>query len=142
MAIARDLLRQKLRCQADVLGGVPDAGEAVEPIRLALEELERAETTAQLRSAEAKAANAYWGVWASIPVPWARKDTGRVPVHWRAFGTRSSPLTGSPRSAAGPANAILNYLYAILEAEARIALLAIGFEPGLGVLHVDFQARD
>ena len=142
LGAARDLLPQKPRGQAGVRGGVPDGGAAVKVIRLALEELERVKTTLQLRSAEAKAANAYWGGWASAPVPWARKDTERVPEHWRTVGTRSSPLTGSPRSAANPANAILNCLYAILEAEARIALLAVGLDPGLGVLHADLKARD
>lgn len=142
LAIARDLLRQKLRGQADVLGGLPDAGEAVGVIQLALGELERGETVEQLRSAEAKAASAYWGAWGSIPVPWARKGADMVPGHWLAFGTRSSPLTGSPRSAATPVNALLNYLYAMLEAEARIALLAVGLDPGMGVLHADLKARD
>jgi hypothetical protein len=36
----------------------------------------------------------------------------------------------------------LNYLYAILEAESRIAILSIGLDPGTGVLHVDLRARD
>jgi CRISPR/Cas system-associated endonuclease Cas1 len=36
----------------------------------------------------------------------------------------------------------LNYLYALLESEARIAAAALGLDPGLGVLHVDMQARD
>jgi len=142
LAIARDLLRDKLRDQADVLGQLPDRSGALASVGAALGELERAETVGHLRSAEAKAAAAYWGAWASIPVPWARKDANRVPDHWQAFGTRSSPLTGSPRSAANPANALLNYLYALLEAEARIALLAVGLDPGLGVLHADLKARD
>jgi hypothetical protein len=41
-----------------------------------------------------------------------------------------------------PANALLNYLYAILEAEARIAILSMGLDPGMGVLHADLKARD
>src|SRR4029077_70303 len=41
-----------------------------------------------------------------------------------------------------PANAILNYLYAILEAEARIAALAVGLDPLLGLLHADRSNRD
>jgi len=36
----------------------------------------------------------------------------------------------------------LNYLYALLEAEARLAAATLGLDPGLGVLHVDTQARD
>ena len=41
-----------------------------------------------------------------------------------------------------PAQAILNYLYSILEAEARLACLTVGLDPGLGVLHADLNARD
>jgi hypothetical protein len=37
------------------------------------------------------------------------------------FGARVSPLTGSPRLAVNPPNAVLNYLYAILESEARLS---------------------
>jgi CRISPR/Cas system-associated endonuclease Cas1 len=66
----------------------------------------------------------------------------RVPEHWRTFGTRRSPLSSSPRSAANPANAMLNYLYTILESETRIAAAALGLDPGLGVLHVDRNNRD
>ena len=51
----------------------------------------------------------------------------------------SKPL---PCRATDPANAILNYLYAILEAEARIAALRMGLDPGLGFLHVDQVSRD
>src|SRR5205807_7494021 len=62
--------------------------------------------------------------------------------HWRSFGARVSPLTGSPRLAVNPPNAILNYLYSVLESEARLAAAALGLDPGLGVLHVDTPARD
>ena len=50
--------------------------------------------------------------------------------------------TGSPRLATNPANAMLNYLYAVLESETRLAVAALGLDPGLGVLHVDTQFRD
>ena len=49
------------------------------------------------------------------------------------FGTRKSILSGSPRQAANPSNAILNYLYAVLESETRLALSALGLDPGLGL---------
>ncbi len=142
LAIARDLLREKLRGQAEVLAEIPDSDGARSGVEQALAELERAETIEQLRSAEAQAAVAYWQAWSPVPLPWARKDGNNVPEHWRTFGTRSSPLSGSPRSAVNPANALLNYLYAVLEAEARIALLSVGLDPGLGVLHADLKARD
>jgi CRISPR/Cas system-associated endonuclease Cas1 len=41
-----------------------------------------------------------------------------------------------------PSNSVLSYLYAILEAEARLACLAVGPAPGLGVLYADQKARD
>jgi CRISPR associated protein, Cas1 family len=69
-------------------------------------------------------------------------DVARVPDHWRSFGGRISPLTGSPRLAANPPNAILNYLYALLEAEARGAASAMGLDASLGVLHADTPHRD
>jgi hypothetical protein len=37
---------------------------------------------------------------------------------------------------------MLNYLYALLESESRLAAAALGLDPGLGVLHVDTTARD
>jgi len=65
-----------------------------------------------------------------------------VPVHWTSFTQRASLLTGSPRVATDPICAVLNYLYAILEAECRIGLLAVGLDPGIGVLHTDQRSRD
>ncbi|MBA3687630.1 MAG: CRISPR-associated endonuclease Cas1 [Chloroflexi bacterium] len=91
---------------------------------------------------EAAAANGYWSAWASVPMPWTRADASNAPEHWRTVGRRRSPLTGNARLAATPAHALLNYLYAILEAEARLACLAAGLDPGLGVLHADQKSRD
>jgi hypothetical protein len=75
-------------------------------------------------------------------VMFPRQDMNRVPQHWRTFGTRKSVLTGSPRLATNPPNAILNYCYALLESESRLALAALGLDPGMGMLHVDTPARD
>src|SRR5262249_30091626 len=58
------------------------------------------------------------------------------------FGTRKSLLSGSQRLAVNPPNAMLNYLYALLEAEARLAAAALGLDPGLGFIHLDTKARD
>jgi hypothetical protein len=37
---------------------------------------------------------------------------------------------------------MLNYLYAILESEARLAISELGLDPGIGVLHSDTRTRD
>jgi CRISPR/Cas system-associated endonuclease Cas1 len=39
-------------------------------------------------------------------------------------------LTGGPRLAANPANAVLNYIYALLEGEATLAARLVGLDPG------------
>src|SRR5215469_15146477 len=105
-------------------------------------ELPTADSISAIRLIEAQAARAYWSAWSTLPINFPKNDRGRVPEHWLSFGARVSPLTGSPRLAVNPPNAILNYVYATLESEARLAAAALGLDPGLGVLHVDTPARD
>ena len=105
-------------------------------------ELPSADSIATVRLIEAQAALAYWAAWRTLPINVPRNDLRRVPDHWRRFGARISPLPGSTRLAANPPNAIWNYLYALLESEARLAAAALGLDPGLGVLHVDAPNRD
>ena len=70
------------------------------------------------------------------------RDLARVPARWARYDSRASILTGAPRAATNPVNALLNYTYALLESEARLALLAAGLDPTLGVLHSDQRNRD
>src|SRR5438270_8416141 len=65
-----------------------------------------------------------------------------VPPHWQTVRERGSPLSDSARHAVDPANAILNYAYAVLEAQSRPALVAEGFDLGCGFLHADKQYRE
>jgi len=142
LAIARDLLMAKLEKQAGVVEQMGGHDEAVEIIRAARDGLGGADSVEGLMRLEAVAASAYWEAWAAIPIRFARKEEPRVPEHWRTFGSRSSPITSSQRKAANPVNALLNYLYAMLEAEARIAALTLGLDPGMGFLHADLPRRD
>ena len=64
-----------------------------------------------------------------------------MPEHWQTFGQRASLITGGPRLATNPANAILNYLYALLEAETSLACHTVGLDPGLGIFHTDRRDR-
>jgi hypothetical protein len=118
------------------------AVECSEKIHCYRSELAEADDLIRVRLVESRAAAVYWSAWRSLPVVFPTKDQRQVPVHWRPFGTRVSPLSGSPRLAVNPPNAILNYLYSLLESEARLAAAALGPDPGLGVLHVDTKARD
>jgi len=104
--------------------------------------LSTADTLDLVRTLESQAAAAYWNAWYDVPILYPRADLPRVPEHWRRFGTSKSPLTGSPRLAINPPGAILNYCYALLESEARLAASALGLDPGIGFLHLDTPNRD
>ncbi len=115
------------------------AADNISKFRSALTSVRQLEAVLSL---EANAAAAYWSSWSNLSIQYSRIDVRRVPDHWQVFGARVSPLTGSPRLAVNPPNAVLNYLYAILESEARLAAAELGLDPGLGVLHKDTPNRD
>ena len=95
-----------------------------------------AENMDVLRGYEAIAAVRYFDALRDIPIFWPKSDLRKVPQHWRIFGTRASVLSGGPRLATNPPNAILNYCFALCESEARLALNALGLDPGIGYLHL------
>jgi CRISPR-associated endonuclease Cas1 len=139
---SRELIDRKLAGQEKIaIERLHDESTAfaIRKFRSGLAEVESIDA---VRSIEAQAAQAYWSAWRALPIMFPRKDLPRVPDHWRTFGSRTSSLTGSPRLATNPVNAMLNYLYALLEAEARLAAATLGLDPGIGVLHVDTPYRD
>jgi len=140
--IARELIDKKIAGQEQVARYKLLANDCADTIGRYRAELGKADSPEAIRQVESQAAGAYWSAWRDLPITFPRKDAPRVPEHWRSFGTRVSPLTGSPRLAVNPPNAILNYLYAILESESRLAAATLGLDPGIGVLHVDMPARD
>jgi CRISPR-associated endonuclease Cas1 len=140
--IARELILKKLAAQESVCRNRIHNIDSADAIVDASKKIPKAKTVSQLRLAEAQAGAAYWSAWHGLPISYPRADLIRVPEHWRTFGGRKSPISGSPRLAVNPPNAMLNYLYAILESESRLALAALGLDPGTGVLHADLTARD
>lgn len=141
--IVEGLIRRKVEGQLSLLDRLPPHRDAKPMLQRVLERLHTATTLEALRNLESVAARYYWAAWRDVPVRFAKADRKRRPDYWQRFGTRVSPLAGTgPRKAVNPANAILNYLYAILEAEARIAALAVGADPMLGFLHTDQRNRD
>jgi CRISPR-associated endonuclease Cas1 len=131
LAGQENVARERLRNSA--------VADGIAKFRSALHSVRRVEA---VLSIEANAAQAYWSAWSSLPIQYPRTDLRRVPEHWQVFGARVSPLTGSPRLAVNPPNSVLNFLYCILESEARLAAAELGLDPGLGVLHRDAPNRD
>jgi CRISPR-associated endonuclease Cas1 len=140
--IARQIISQKLAGQEKNARELLQNLSVAKTIEGFTASLEFAKSSQDIRQLESQAAQAYWSAWRELPVNFPTADLNRVPQHWRIFGTRKSPITGSPRLAVNPANAILNYLYALLESEARLSAAAVGLDPGIGFLHVDTDSRD
>jgi CRISPR-associated protein Cas1 len=138
--IIRHLLTLKIEGQADNCRRLDAANP--EEMKRSLGLVQQAGDLEGLRIGEVQAAVAYWHAWTEVPIRFTRADQDRVPDHWLRLGLRRSPQSGSARRATSPINAVLNYLYALLEAEARIATIAVGLDPGLGILHLDKRARD
>ena len=142
LQISKELVDRKLSAQERVVREKLRDSSAADRIAEMRRGLPICQSIEALRALEALAAKAYWSAWRPVPVGFPTKDFARIPEHWRTFGGRVSPLTSSPRLAINPPNAMLNYLYAVLESEARLAAAALGLDPGLGVMHFDSPSRD
>jgi CRISPR-associated endonuclease Cas1 len=140
--MSRELIDRKLGGQERIARESLQDHPTATVIKQFRSELAEVESIDAIRFIEARAAKAYWNAWRSVSITSLEKELPRVPEHWRSFGSRVSPLSSSPRLAANPVNAILNYLYALLEAECRLAIAALGLDPGMGVLHMDTTNRD
>jgi CRISPR-associated protein Cas1 len=142
LVIARELIAAKIAGQEQIVRERFRDVRAADAMTELRAELANAGDIQAVRQFEALAAQVYWAVWREQPVTFPKAELSRVPDHWRKFDTRKSPLTGSPQRAANPVNAILNYLYTMLEGESRLAIAALGLDPGLGFIHVDEKIRD
>jgi CRISPR-associated endonuclease Cas1 len=142
--LSQELIVGKVEGQHRLLDRLPGSKEAQQTIQKLLGAIRQTTRLQDLRRLEGMAGRAYWRGWQGLPVKFKPADARRCPWHWQVYGTRVSALTASqsPRKAVNPANAVLNYLYAILEAEARIAALAVGLDPALGLMHADQRNRD
>lgn len=140
--LSREIIDRKLAGQERVARRELGNEAAALVIRQYRSELAEVESLDEVSVIERHAAKVYWSAWRSLTVMFPRKDLPRVPEHWLSFDARFSSISGSQRLASNPVNAILNYLYAILEAETRLAAATLGLDPGVGVMHVDALYRD
>ncbi len=140
--IAQDLLLRKLRGQAEVLREVAEDSSSVSEVERLTDRAWSSTTINEILAVEAVSAKAYWEAVAELPVRFPRAELAKIPEHWLSFGGRRSPVGGRNRNAANPANAMLNYLYRLAEAEMTVALITLGLDPGIGIWHVDEAGRD
>lgn len=146
LRLATRLIRAKVAASIDALRTLPPSlarDAARRKLEGALAELEpRPPATVEaLRLVEGRAALAYFGCWQALTLRW--KGTGRrpVPPEWHRVGLRQSLVSGTNRHATHPVNAILNYAYAVLEAQVRTTAAAAGLDPTVGYLHACHPGR-
>jgi CRISPR-associated endonuclease Cas1 len=143
LEISRKLIDAKLNAQERLANGALNNPKAAQEIAALRNRLITADNIETIRLLEGHAAGAYFAAFRDITILWPRADARRIPDHWRTVGSRRSPLSGGPRLAITPVHAILNYCFALLESETRLALNSLGLDAGLGLgLHTDTPNRD
>ena len=145
--VSTTLLGDKLAGQARVARTLLQRADLANTIEGLGEAMRDAASIDELRQLEASAAACYFEAWTRHPATTLRfnsRDTARVPTHWLIFDGRRSLLTNgtSSRRAERPLNAILNLAYRFAEIECRLALVAMGLDPGIGFVHADMPGRD
>jgi CRISPR-associated endonuclease Cas1 len=139
--ISRDLIRMKLEGQATLVRDMLRNQATADAIQRLRAEVTSADNLHSIRLLESQAAKLYWQTWSALSIRWTRNDENKVGEHWKRFGARVSPLTGSPRLAVNPPGALLNFLYQLTENEARLLATAQGLDGEIGMLHVDTPYR-
>jgi CRISPR-associated protein Cas1 len=141
LSIVKRLMGAKLRGQRTVVGRY-GSERAERRLTDASDALDWCNDSRQVLAIEAKAASVYWAALADLPVRFADADAGLIPERWSTVGERHSILSSKPRLAITPGHSVVNFLYHLATAEASLALLALGLDPGLGWAHRDAPYRD
>ncbi len=146
LQISTEFIRGKITNSCDTLVTLPPSpaiDAAVDKLEVILGELRQTPPIDidSLLLAEAQAAYAYFMAWQMLPLRW--KGIGRKPIppEWHHVVARPSMASGRNRHATHPVNAILNYAYAVLESQVRIAAVAQGLDPTIGYLHAHRPRR-
>ena len=142
--IATDILTTKVNGQATVADTHLHNAELAEQLRTLAGDMLHATEISELVELEADAARRYFNHWHQrLNITWAKHDLPRIPQHWNGFnGRRSANNPTAAIRATDPTNALLNYLYALAEAECVLACHTLGLDPGLGIIHKDTKNRD
>jgi CRISP-associated protein Cas1 len=115
-----------------------------EPFEVALTKISTLNDTSSMMQYEATLSNLYWSAFVGIPIRWLKTDRRRIPPHWKSISPRLSPLSPyhNAMRAINPFHSTLNFAYALLQGQCKLALLAYGFDTSCGVLHSDKLNRD
>ena len=144
LAYSIDLIKAKLANSINTLEIAFDSSDrrqkTIQKLQNAISGLSESQPkdVQQLRGIEATCASSYFAVWAGYELQW--KSNSRFPIHpnWLKYVGRFSEANGlKPKNvnASHPINAMLNYAYAVKQAELQIKAIADGFDPTIGIMH-------
>jgi len=158
--IAREMIHRKIQSQIDALKTFPERESiAIVPVvrdkkvifengqgRLfrssicqflndSLVELPNMKTIGTIQMYESNLAKVYWDAFMDVPITWDKKSAKIVPPHWLSISGRRSMLSQNGKNATNPFHAVLNFAYALLEAQSVQAITIAGLEPTIGFLH-------
>ena len=146
LELATQLIREKVEGEQETLftlfrtPGRDNGLRKLEPIRRELDRVP--ESFDALRLTEARAALACFLCWQEIPLQWKGTVRKPIPQERHRAGLRSGLLQdGRNRHATHPVNATLNYAYAVLESQVRIAVVGQGLDPTIGYLNASKKRR-
>ena len=92
----------------------------------------------ELRAVEAVCASLYFGVWQQLALRWTGTNRRPIPKEWTSYRARTSTANGTKAknvNASHPLNAMLNYAYAVKQAQLQIDAIANGYDPTIGIMH-------
>ena len=95
----------------------------------------------KIRGIEGDGAFAYFSGWHGLKLKWSGLSRRPIPSSWHEIGPRKMGWRNSGQNARHPINAMLNYGYAILVSRLRTQIVAVGFDPSIGVMHGNSQNR-
>jgi len=151
LMIATALIREKIENAIATLEAIIPASPARE-LAILKHQRDAKEISAKapkslsaLLGIEGRTAQAYFAAWQALPLKWKGLGRRGIPDEWHRVGQRQSlngtRQKGRNRHASHPVNAMLNYAYAILESQVRMQIVAEGYDPTIGYLHMSTPER-
>ena len=119
----------------------PSRTKAIARAETSLSELKSTppKSVGELLAVEGNVAQGYFYAWRALDLKWKATKAYPVPDEWRKFFSRSSLFKHRQRignrHATHPVNAMLNYVYGMLESRVRVEAIAEGYDPNIGVMH-------
>jgi CRISPR-associated endonuclease Cas1 len=146
LRVACRLIEQKLENSLTTLESIRESEERTHALMAVADGLKQLRhdppaNADELRWLEGLTAVAYFAAWRRIPVIWKRTGKHPIPTEWKQVGTRADLLSSRNRHARHPVNAMLNYGYAVLESQVRVAVSKLGLDPTIGYLHSNRSGR-